>query len=148
MSDSVDYKFKGLRVENREWVFGSLLNDERGRPYIGEYLSIPQTMLEVTAARQGGKTAKRFCGIGLYMVRPETVGQFTGSYDKRADEIYRGDIVKAYLFNEAVYINPIEYRSGTFWFGNWNWVEFLDKFRNIERVGNKFDIIALAGGRP
>lgn len=72
-------------------------------------------------------------------VDPATVGRFTGLTDKNNERIYSGDIVKAYLHNETEFTEKIEFRNGCFWFGNWNIIEFLDKFRNYEVIGNIYD---------
>lgn len=72
-------------------------------------------------------------------VDPATVGRFTGLTDKNKKRIYSGDIVKAYLHNETEFTEKIEYRNGCFWFGNWNIIEFMDKFRNYEVIGNIYD---------
>lgn len=72
-------------------------------------------------------------------VDPATVGRFTGLTDKNKKRIYSGDIVKAYLHNETEFTEKIEFRNGCFWFGNWNIIEFMDKFRNYEVIGNIYD---------
>lgn len=72
-------------------------------------------------------------------VDPATVGRFTGLTDKNNERIYSGDIVKAYLHNETEFTEKIEFRNGCFWFGNWNIIEFMDKFRNYEVIGNIYD---------
>lgn len=72
-------------------------------------------------------------------VDPATVGRFTGLTDKNNKRIYSGDIVKAYLHNETEFTEKIEFRNGCFWFGNWNIIEFLDKFRGHEVIGNIYD---------
>ena len=72
-------------------------------------------------------------------VDPATVGRFTGLTDKHEIRIYEGDIVKAYWHNEREFTEKITFRNGCFWFGNWNFIEFLDKFRNYEIVGNIYD---------
>lgn len=72
-------------------------------------------------------------------VDPATVGRFTGLTDKNNKRIYSGDIVKAYLHNETEFTEKIEFRNGCFWFGNWNIIEFLDKFRGYEVIGNIYD---------
>ena len=76
----------------------------------------------------------------LFMpIHPETLGQYTGKKDKNNKKIFIKDIIKAWLHNETPMIFPITFRAGCFWYGNWNFCEFLDKFRNIEVIGNIFD---------
>ena len=74
-----------------------------------------------------------------YEVDPETVGQYTGVNDKNRTKIFEGDIVQAFTRYGTKHIYPIKYRNGTFWFGNWNWIEFLDRFQFPEVVGNIYD---------
>lgn len=83
-------------------------------------------------------------------IAPETLGQFTGLYDKEGFPIYEGDIVR--VADKDDYVRTVEYKNGGFGFLSWDknhwypfgfhWEIVIDsKSRciDIEVIGNIHD---------
>lgn len=144
-----DILFRGKRLDNGEWIYGSLLvvGDERQICVITRF--IPDTRDWETVEFYEKNPSYTF---RQYKVDPETVGQWTGLVDKNGVKIFDGDIVdtKRWYVRYLPDFNG-DYGMAAGWylqrdnFESWQELEINDEH---EVLGNIYDNPELLERKP
>lgn len=150
--------YRGKRIDNNEWVFGSHLFDEvMGKHYI----VLPRNITESYIAVNSEGEFKRLHCTGSEVI-PETVGQYTGLADKDGKKIFEGDVIKDIA-------PPIILGVGVVKFGNYEtklrsslitdnyshhvgfyiiWTDALDLRKDIAFWNNEIEVIGNIHDNP
>lgn len=114
-----EIKFRGKRIDTGEWVYGmyfiSPLTDENSgtNPDAGWFFLTGETRHCISTNMGNG-------GV-VYVVDPDTIGQFTGQKDSEGKDIYEDDIIQQEfpasedeadgMIEET---NPVEFKNAQF----------------------------------
>lgn len=123
---SENIKFKAKRLDNGEWIVGSLIRSTAGvkeKAYIVDNFS----------------SMSDYSVVGI---DPSTVCQFTGLKDCKGKEIWEGDIVERVIYDpfkgSSKVKAVIEYLNGAF-VSITDGIPYSLYVKYIKVVGNKFD---------
>lgn len=119
------HKYSGKRLDNGEWVYGSLIMGTATNEKNKEGFPVAFIVPSLPCASEPGDlwTAR------MYRVDPASIGEFTGCLDKHGHEVYEGDLVDAWSAGSHVTNGLVRFGSTDFFIllngengphGRWN----------------------------
>lgn len=141
-----EIKFRGKMIPENEWIFGTILRIPAPPVCFGKgetdkyYIQFPDPRY----MPDWNMPYKMVQGE----VNPDTIGQYTGLHDKNEKEIYEGDIVKSFFVDTDKQGNEVyKYQIIRIEYDEILCSYRIDKFMNLEVIGNIYDNPELLGGK-
>lgn len=119
-----EIKFRGKDVLTGKWAYGDLVHNKK----ITETDLVDRTM------------------VGGYEVDPDTVGQFTGIYDRKGSEIYEGDIVRTSVSKNGIALVEWHCEHAAFVVHMKGSDQWYHLYKGYEKIGNIHDTPSLLEG--
>ena len=118
-----EISFRGKRLDNGEWVYGSLIQMDEGgsQSFIFPFYKYASSL-----------ACNQIVSMFMVAVDPTTVGQFTGRCDKNGVKIFEGDVMQ---------LCSATYPCTVYWDGiGWAW-KMNGKRRDIDLTREKMAVI-------
>lgn len=122
-------KFRGKRLTDGKWIYGDFFRN-RGLAFI----TTDEIVENPLASWQD------------YNVDPDTVGQFTGIYDRKGSEIYEGDIVRTSVSKNGIALVEWHCEHAAFVVHMKGSDQWYHLYKGYEKIGNIHDNPSLLEG--